>query len=82
MWILTIGDSFFLLKSIFFPVLAGLQEKFGEAMRRNDVKAVVLTGKLEFDTLLYNKLIWAYFFCFILFDDHESSHCSLDWISM
>ncbi|XAR67013.1 3-hydroxybutyryl-CoA epimerase [Bertholletia excelsa] len=27
------------------PIIAGLQEKFGEAMRRDDVKAIVLTGQ-------------------------------------
>lgn len=27
------------------PIIQGLKEKFGEAMRRNDVKAIVLTGK-------------------------------------
>ncbi|KAI3842835.1 hypothetical protein MKW92_004519, partial [Papaver armeniacum] len=27
------------------PILAGLKEKYAEAMRRNDVKAVVLTGE-------------------------------------
>ncbi|GKE58908.1 peroxisomal fatty acid beta-oxidation multifunctional protein AIM1-like protein, partial [Tanacetum coccineum] len=27
------------------PILAGLKEKFAEAVRRDDVKAIVLTGK-------------------------------------
>ncbi|XP_031380091.1 peroxisomal fatty acid beta-oxidation multifunctional protein AIM1 [Punica granatum] len=33
------------VNALAIPILAGLQEKFDEAMRRSDVKAVVLTGK-------------------------------------
>lgn len=28
-------------------VIAGLKEKFDDAVRRNDVKAIVLTGKVD-----------------------------------
>lgn len=31
-------------------VIAGLKEKFDEATRRNDVKALVLTGNLFYNT--------------------------------
>uniref|UniRef100_A0A2P2MG33 Uncharacterized protein n=1 Tax=Rhizophora mucronata TaxID=61149 RepID=A0A2P2MG33_RHIMU len=33
------------VNALALPVLAGLKEKFDEAVRRNDVKAIVLTGK-------------------------------------
>jgi enoyl-CoA hydratase/carnithine racemase len=35
-------------------VITGLKEKFDEAVRRNDVKAIVLTGKILsfFDAML------------------------------
>lgn len=43
------GDMFiyvFLLNFWWCTVLAALKEKFGEATRRRDVKAIVLTGEL------------------------------------
>ncbi|GMY36042.1 peroxisomal fatty acid beta-oxidation multifunctional protein AIM1-like [Fagus crenata] len=33
------------VNALAIPILEGLTEKFGEAVRRNDVKAIVLTGK-------------------------------------
>ncbi|KAL8234867.1 hypothetical protein R6Q59_020967 [Mikania micrantha] len=33
------------VNALALPILAGLKEKFAEAMRRDDVKAIVLTGK-------------------------------------
>ncbi|GMN50553.1 hypothetical protein TIFTF001_019697 [Ficus carica] len=33
------------VNALAIPIIAGLKEKFGEATRRNDVKAIVLTGK-------------------------------------
>ncbi|KAI3711607.1 hypothetical protein L1987_70146 [Smallanthus sonchifolius] len=33
------------VNALALPILAGLKEKFAEATRRNDVKAIVLTGK-------------------------------------
>jgi len=32
------------IQLVLFTVLAGLKEKYDEAMRRNDVKAIVVTG--------------------------------------
>lgn len=46
-----ISQSFIVLVLIYrgfsdFSVIAGLKDKFEEANRRNDVKAIVLTGEL------------------------------------
>lgn len=35
----------FLMYCCFVTVLTGLKEKYAEAMNRDDVKAIVLTGK-------------------------------------
>jgi hypothetical protein len=32
------------IQLVLFTVLAGLKEKYDKAMRRNDVKAIVVTG--------------------------------------
>ena len=33
--------------SIFYVVIAGIKEKYDEAMKRSDVKAIVITGKFK-----------------------------------